>query len=547
MSVIAPSKRAGSFAALLALLFVLAGCSSSETLLKPDSWFAPAAASAPEESADIARDMFVTGYEGVDSYYIDSVDLGSLALAGLGGLSQFDPAIAFTREPGAVVFRYGGAEVRSFSIDDGADADSWGELTADALADAAAQSAALREASTEDVYQAMFAPMVAHLDKFSRYANAHDAAENRALREGFGGIGISIAVEGDNARILTVMHYTPAERAGLRADDIITHVDGDPLKGLNQEQVIALLRGPVGSTLDISVLRAEEAMVRRITREHIVPETVAYQREGDVAYIRISSFNSDTAKNLQRAIDSARGEMGAQLKGLVLDLRGNPGGLLDQSVEVSDLFLKDGQIVSTQGRHPESYQYFEATIGDVGDGLPVVVLIDGNSASAAEIVAAALQDRARAVVVGSNSYGKGSVQTVVRMPNDGELTLTWARFHAPSGYTLNELGVLPSICTNNGMQDPGRLIDALREGKLSPIPLEIRAAVQPDDTEGLRRLRAACPVRSTEREEDLDLQLALRLLDDPSLYDRALRLASPPDAYGMTAAAVPATVQQAQP
>jgi carboxyl-terminal processing protease len=343
------------------------------------------------------------------------------------------------------------------------------------------------------------------------------------------------------------MHYTPAERAGLRAEDIITHVDDKPLAGLNQEQVIGLLRGPVGSTVEVGVLRGAEAFRRSITREHIIPETVAYQREGDVAYIRISSFNADTAHNLQRAVDNARGELGPRLKGLVLDLRGNPGGLLDQSVEVSDLFLKDGDIVSTQGRHPESHQYFEATVGDIGNGLPVIVLIDGNSASAAEIVAAALQDRARAVVIGSNSYGKGSVQTVLRMPNDGELTLTWARFHAPSGYTLNELGVLPSICTNNGLHDAGKLIAALRDGKLKPVPMDARAAIDPNDVVGLRRLRSACPLRNGDKEDALDLQLALQLLDDPSLYDLALRLASPPAAYGMTAAATQEAIQQARP
>jgi carboxyl-terminal processing protease len=541
------TKRAGSITALLALLFVLAGCSGAEGLLEPKSWFSESTSAGSEPPADITRDMFVTGYEGVDSYYIDSVDLGALAMAGLGGLSQFDPKIAFTREPGQILLLYDDQSIRDFAVSDRTDADAWADLTADALAAASEQSVGLREASREDVYQAMFSRIVFHLDRFSRYANAHDAAENRALRDGFGGIGISIAVEDDNARILAVMHYTPAERAGLKADDIITQVNGKSLKGFDQESVIALLRGPVGSTVDLSLVRGTQPMERSITREHIVPETVAYQREGDVAYIRISSFNSETTQNLQRAIDNARGELGLKLKGLVLDLRGNPGGLLDQSVDVSDLFLKDGEIVSTQGRHPESHQFFEATAGDIGDGLPVVVLIDGNSASAAEIVAAALQDRSRAVVIGSNSYGKGSVQTVVRMPNDGELTLTWARFHAPSGYTLNELGVLPSICTNNGLHDATKLIAALRDGKLLPVPTDLRASINPSDTAGLHKLRAACPLRSSEGDDNLDLQLALQLLEDPALYERALHLAEPPGGYEMTASTTPDPVQQARP
>jgi carboxyl-terminal processing protease len=407
-------------------------------------------------------------------------------------------------------------------------------------------SAPLHEASEEDIYQTMFAAMMKPLDGFSRYSSAAMAADNRASREGFGGIGISIAVEDDTVRILSVIHYTPAERAGLRPNDVITQVDDKPLKDLDQRSVVNLLRGPVGSQVEVTLVRGgSETFTRSITREHIVPETVAYQREGDIAYFRLSSFNSETSKKLEHSVTSARSELDGRLKGIVLDLRGNPGGLLDQSVAVSDLFLDGGRVVSTHGRHPDSHQYFEAAPGDVAQGLPIVVLVDGESASAAEIVAAALQDRGRAVVVGSNSYGKGSVQTVQRMPNDGELTLTWARFHAPSGYTLNELGVLPSICTNVGDHDPKTLIAELKAGTLKPVPVDVRAAISPSDTAGLHRLRDACPVRSGEEEESVDLQLALQILEDRGLYDRAIGLGSAP--ASLTAAAVPAWVQQATP
>src|SRR5207249_8814882 len=244
-----------------------------------------------------------------------------------------------------------------------------------------------------------------------------------------------------------------------------------------------------------------------------VPETVTYRREGDVAYIRIYSFNLETSDSLRREISNAQTELGKKLRGYVLDLRGNPGGLLDQAVAVSDLFLNSGRIVSTHGRNPDSHQYFEATPGDAIDGLPMAVLINGNSASASEIVAAALQDNDRAVVIGSNSYGKGTVQELRRLPNDGELTLTWARFHAPSGYTLHHVGVLPSICTNKDDEDATQLLAELGAGKLPPLPVEQRGNTSPEDTAALDKIRAVCPVYHSERA--VDLEVAIRLLNQP--------------------------------
>src|SRR4029453_18190026 len=233
----------------------------------------------------------------------------------------------------------------------------------------------------------------------------------------------------------------------------------------------------------------------------IVPETVTFERKGSVAYLRVYGFNQDTADSLRKEMLHAQQDIGTGLKGYIMDLRGNPGGLLDQSVAVSDLFIGHGRIVSTHGRHPDSHQYFEATAGDIADGLPLVVLVNGDSASAAEIVAAALQDSGPAVVVGSNSYGKGTVQTVLRMPNDGELTLTWARFHAPSGYTLNHLGVLPSICTSRD-EDSRATVAALKEDRVAAIPTIARNAASPTDLVTLNKLRAACPARKEENPVD---------------------------------------------
>jgi carboxyl-terminal processing protease len=262
-----------------------------------------------------------------------------------------------------------------------------------------------------------------------------------------------------------------------------------------------------------------------LVRAHVVPETVAAHREGDIAYIRIYSFNAGTEEGLKHAILDAQSEIGPRLAGYILDLRDNPGGLLNQSVAVSNLFLTGGRIVSTQGRHPDSHQFFEASGNDITDGKPIAVLIDGNSASAAEIVTAALQDNDRAAVIGSNSYGKGTVQTVLDMPNKGTVTLTWARYHAPSGYTLHHLGVLPTICTV-GKHSADAVMKDLALGRLPAIPTDKRNATSPDDTAGLDALRKTCPARTED--DPIDLEVAKRLLHQPNLFAEAVHLAQPP-------------------
>lgn len=525
-----PSKKAGrwitGFGALL--LLSAAGCSSL-----PET---PGSESSYREN----RAMFISGYGNIESVYIDPVDIGVLATAGLARLSTIDPKLSVERRDDAVVLLSEGRPRAAFDAPRNNDAAGWGILTADLLAAARSFSEPLRAASDEDLYEAVFGGVVANLDGVSRYATAREAFENRVSREGFGGIGVRIAVEGGMVRIVSVMHYTPAERVGLRADDLISHIDGHPVKGLDQSTIVNLLRGPVGSRVALQLVREGENSPRvlAVTRAHIVPETVVYRREGNVAYLRIYSFNLETAQSLRKELIRAEADNGSPPKGYVLDLRGNPGGLLDQAVAVADLFLKQGRIVSTHGRHPDSHQYFEASGADYGKGRPIVILINGNSASAAEIVAAALQDSGRAVVIGSNSYGKGTVQTVLRMPNQGELTLTWARFHAPSGYMLHHLGVLPSICTNaNGMDAP-HLIGALRDGELVPVPTVLRNTVGPEDEAHLKRLRAVCPLQKAE--EEVDLKVALMLLEDPALYERALRLADP---RAMTVSTQPALSQ----
>jgi carboxyl-terminal processing protease len=503
-----PARRLGALWLALALTACAGGTFSTEST-----------------PYDAPRAMFVDGYEKIEAVYIQEVNLGDLAVAGLAQVASLDPTISVDLESDKVELKVDGKNRAGFKTPPADDADGWGNLTADVVAAARAASPQLSAKPNEDVYDAFFTGALAKLDGFSRYSTAAEAAENRATREGFGGIGIHVAVENNVVRVVSVMNYTPGQRAGLKTDDVITAVDGKPVAGLQQDEVISMLRGPEESHVKVTIVRGGGApFVVDITRAHIVPETVTYERKGSVAYLRVYSFNLHTADSLRKEMLHARDDIGSGLKGYILDLRGNPGGVLDQSVEVSDLFIGHGRIVSTHGRIPESHQYYDARAGDVADGLPVVVLVNGDSASAAEIVAAALQDSGRAVVVGSNSYGKGTVQNVQRMPNDGELTLTWARFHAPSGYTLNHLGVLPSVCTTT--EDGKQLLADLRSGRLKPVPTGQRNAIDPDDTAALKKLRSICPERRGEA--PIDEQVAIELLNHPSEYKRAVHLADLP-------------------
>jgi carboxyl-terminal processing protease len=255
-------------------------------------------------------------------------------------------------------------------------------------------------------------------------------------------------------------------------------------------------------------------------RAKIVPTTVTYERRGDVALIHLTGFNTATTDNLKAAIDKARADIGRDMAGVIIDMRSNRGGLLDQAQGVSELFIGDGTIFSTAGRHPDSRRVYKSSSGKVPD-LPIVVLMNGGSASAAEIVAAALQDRGRALVVGTTSYGKGTVQTVVRLSNEGELILTWSRLQAPSGYTWNELGVLPNVCTSK-MGDAERL--AATSLTSSGATLMRWHALRNPSKQEVEDLRKICP--PGEGTPEADVALATRILHDRALYAQAVQAAT---------------------
>jgi carboxyl-terminal processing protease len=470
------------------------------------------------------REVLSAGLSGIETVYVRSVSLRDVTLAGLSRLSQLDRAISVSFAGNNASLKRDNIEIASFILPSEHDPSAWADLAADVVAAAKTASPTIAQADNEAVYELLFDGFVSKLDRFSRYTSAKETVDVRASREGFGGVGIRVAVEEQRVRILSVQHYTPAERAGLRADDVITHIDGQPVSGLDQEGIVGKLRGEEGSPVTVTILRGTEPPFNRtLTRAHITPETVTYERRGDIAYIRLYGFNAATAESLEREVTQAQLDMGDGLRGLILDLRNNPGGVLDQSVDVADLFVDSGRIVATRGRNPDSHHTYDATPGDIINGKPIVVLVNGDSASASEIVAAALQDDDRAVVVGSNSYGKGTVQRVIALPNNGEMSLTWARFHAPSGYTLHELGVLPSICTSEASANASKLLSLLRAGRIAALPTAARNATNPDDTAALNKLRANCPAQHGEAA--VDLEVASQLLESPQLYNQAMLLA----------------------
>jgi carboxyl-terminal processing protease len=265
----------------------------------------------------------------------------------------------------------------------------------------------------------------------------------------FGGLGLEVTMEDGLLKVVAPIDETPAARAGILAGDVITELDDEPLQGLTLKQAVEKMRGPVNTTIRLKIVRKgqDKPIELPITRDTITVRAVRARLDGEVGYIRVTQFSEQTSEGLKSALDSLAGQISAEkLKGYVLDLRNNPGGLLDQAVAVADAFLDRGEIVSIRGRNAEVTQRFTARAGDLAKGKPVVVLINGGSASASEIVAGALQDQKRATVVGTRSFGKGSVQTLIPLgPEKGALRLTTARYFTPAGRSIQAKGIAPDI------------------------------------------------------------------------------------------------------
>ncbi len=315
------------------------------------------------------------------------------------------------------------------------------------------------EVDEADLIEAAIKGMMTSLDPHSSYLPPRDFDDMQVQTRGeFGGLGIEVTQEDGFVKVVSPMDGTPADAAGVEAGDFITHVDGDSLLGLDLNEAVELMRGPIGSEIIITVVREglEEPIEISIIRDTIKLTAVRARTEGETVVLRITTFNDQTYPNLKSGLEKAVEEAGGmdKVNGFVIDLRNNPGGLLNQAIRVSDAFLESGEIVSTRGRSPEDGDRFNATPGDLAMGKPVVVLINGGSASASEIVAGALKDHRRAVVVGTKSFGKGSVQTIMPVKGDGAMRLTTARYYTPSGRSIQGLGVSPDIIVEQPRREP---------------------------------------------------------------------------------------------
>ncbi|MBA5777041.1 S41 family peptidase [Stappia sp. F7233] len=291
--------------------------------------------------------------------------------------------------------------------------------------------------------------MLSSLDPHSSYMSPKSFRDMQVQTRGeFGGLGIEVTMEDGLVKVVTPIDDTPAFRAGVRAGDLITHLDGEQVQGLTLNEAVEKMRGAVNTDIELTIRRegVAEPMKISITRDVIRIKSVRYREEDDVGYIRITQFNEQTFDGLKDGLETLSKKIGKdKLKGFILDLRNNPGGLLDQAIAVSDAFLDRGEIVSTRGRNADETQRYNARAGDLSSGAPVIILVNGGSASASEIVAGALQDHRRATVLGTRSFGKGSVQTIIPLGANGAIRLTTARYYTPSGTSIQAKGITPDI------------------------------------------------------------------------------------------------------
>ncbi len=350
--------------------------------------------------------------------------------------------------------------------------------------------------------------MLTSLDPHSSYMNAEEAADMRTQTRGeFGGLGIEVTMENDLVKVITPIEDTPAAKAGVLAGDYISKIDGEDVRGLTLGAAVDKMRGKVGEPIKVEIIRegADKPIDLTIIRDIIAVQAVKYRVEGDVGYLRIIQFTEKTFSDLKKGIEKIKAEVPEdKLKGYVLDLRLNPGGLLDQAINVSDAFLQRGEIVSTRGREDGDTRRFDATPGDLSDGKPVIVLINGGSASASEIVAGALHDLKRATVVGTRSFGKGSVQTIIPLGQNGALRLTTALYYTPSGTSIQGTGIEPDIRVDQPIPDElkGR-VETQGEAGLSG---HIKGQDETDEGSGSS---AYVP---PEPKDDVQLNYALELL-----------------------------------
>ena len=452
---------------------------------------------------------------------LDPVPVPTLTVWGLRGLTALDPDLTAGQIDGKLVLsaRNRVLAEQPVPVDDSAAA--WAAAAVRLSEAAVAASGAVRRAGTQGIIQSFFDELFNHLDPYSRYVAPREATEDRTERNGTAGLGITLAQRGGTIWVRNAVTDGPAAVAGVRPGDAVLAVDGARVRGMDAAAVAGLIAGPEGTTLRLSWrghdgrLHAEE-----MERVMVPPETVFAQQVDEVLLLRVTAFNHSTAAHLSDALQEAMAATQPPA-GIIVDLRGNRGGLLREAVESADALLPAGVVAYTAGRDPDADHVWRSEAGELARGMPVVVVVDGRTASAAEILAAALADRGRAVVVGSTTLGKGLVQTIAPLPDGGELFVTWSRVLAPLGWPLQGLGVVPQVCTSLGEAALRRQLTALAEGT-QPMQQEIdreRSARAPLSPTQMLAIRNACPAAEGR---EADLATARVLLDNPAAYAAAL-------------------------
>jgi carboxyl-terminal processing protease len=471
---------------------------------------------------------------------LDPIAPSQLTIWGLRGLTTLDPDLTSELRDGKLRLSLRSRALAAMTPPADADIQGWAKTAADLSVAAVAASVAVRHAGTQGVIQSFFDELFNHLDPYSRYVAPADADEDRDRRSGRAGVGLILTPHGAVIMVQEAIEDGPGALAGIRPGDTIVTVDGQSTRGKDAVTVTRWINGPEDTSVVIA-WRGRDGRVRSadMTRAMVPPETVYSQRIGDLLVLQVTSFNYSTDSHLAHALEA--GLAGPHPpQGLVLDLRGDRGGLLRQAVAAADMLLPTGLVAMTAGRDPDATRDWLSASGEQAQDTPVVVLVDGRTASAAEILAAALADRGRAVVVGSSTLGKGLVQTIAPLPDGGELFVTWSRVLAPLGWPIQGLGVLPQVCTSLGRDAVGWQLAALAQGR-QPMAQAIaahRAARAPLPPMQILALRSACPAAEGR---DLDLETARALIQDPAAYASALlppmrRAGQPPIVSGQTSA-----------
>jgi carboxyl-terminal processing protease len=478
----------------------------------------------PGLSQPLVAQVTATALDFMAPRTLEPVSIPQMAMWGLRGLTTLDPRLTpdLHDRAGRPTLRLIGPS-RVLLTRPAPPADNpaqWGEAIAQMARAAWDGSDAVRRAGNQGILRSFFDELFNHLDPYSRYTTPAEASAERLRRFGQAGTGIRPAIRRGQVLVESVRPGSPASLAGIRAGEQITAIDGEPVQGADLESIGALLAGPEDSTVSIALRGRAGTRTIILTRTALPQETVSAQRQDDTLLIAVSAFANNTASRIAQELIAGM-SAATPPAGVVLDLRGNRGGLLRQAVDAAAMLQPTGIVALTAGRDPQAAHEFRADGRDLAAGLPVVVMVDGHTASAAEVLAAALADQRRGVVLGSTTLGKGLVQTILPLPDGGELYLSWSRLLAPRLWPIQGLGVLPQLCTSLGQDALARNLSALARGT-QPLALGLarhRAARAPLPPGEVLEIRAICPAAVGS---DRDLAAARQLLREPEAYAAAL-------------------------